>query len=78
MQPTENQRRSPIHTLKINEAVYLWFYSFRSKGLPTSGPIIKAEILSKKFPDKNADFKTGEGWSHMENFLWYLLIKCEW
>lgn len=26
---------------KINEAVYLWFYSLRSRGLPMSGPIIK-------------------------------------
>ncbi len=50
-------------TPKINEAVYMWFYSLRSKGVTISGPIIekKAKILSKKFLVENKDFKASEG-----------------
>ncbi len=53
-------------TPKINEVVYLWFYLLRSRGLPTSGTIIKekAEILSKKFPNENNVFKASECWLH--------------
>ncbi len=41
-------------TPKINKAVYLWFYSHKTRGKPTSGPIIKekAEILSENFQMK--------------------------
>ncbi len=44
----------------------MWFYSFRNRRLPASGLIIKekTEILSKKFPDENKDFKASKGWLH--------------
>lgn len=49
---------------KTNEAVYLWFYSQRTRGLPTSGPIIKekAILFSKNFPDEEKKFTASEGW----------------
>ncbi len=51
-------------TPKVNETIYLWFYSLKSRGLLASRPIIKenTEILSKKFSDENKGFRASEGW----------------
>ncbi len=73
MQPMENPRIT--QTPKINEAVYFWFYSLRSRGLSTSGPIInqKAEILYKKFPNKNKGFKAdGKLFMISVNWMWMM------
>ncbi len=44
-----------IQTSKINEALYLWFYSLRSRGPPILGAIIEEK---DKFCPKNFLMKT--------------------
>lgn len=51
---------------EINNRMYEWFVSARAKGLPTSGPLIKTEVLmtAKKLGEN--DFKASNGW--LESF----------
>ncbi len=71
-----------LQTPKINEAVYLWFYLLKNRGVLTSGPIIKekTEFFSRKFPDENKGFISGEDWLHRwKTFynIYQLNMNCE-